>query len=208
MENIKQRSGKDAATLNRLAEDRKEWRSLANEQTLIMHKAVNGTHDSALGVCANACSMFVGFLVATAAAAPDHYGPPPTRFYGFPGAYSGPVIPILKDEREGPDASGVYSFEFETGNGIKREEQGAPQGPSGAVAMQGGWSFTFPDGSPADVSFVADDAGFRVESDLLPTPPPLPAHAIAQIEKARREDAAAAALSGHYTAPRTSYGYP
>ncbi|XP_047476036.1 endocuticle structural glycoprotein SgAbd-2-like [Penaeus chinensis] len=147
-------------------------------------------------------------LVATAAATPDHYGPPPTRFYGIPRAYSGPVIPILKDEHEGPGASGVYSFEFETGNGIKREEQGAPQGPSGAVAMQGGWSFTFPDGSPAVMSFVADDAGYRVESDLLPTPHPLPAHAIAQIEKARREDAAAAALSGRYSTPRTSYGYP
>ncbi|XP_047476029.1 endocuticle structural glycoprotein SgAbd-2-like [Penaeus chinensis] len=152
--------------------------------------------------------ILVCALVAVVAAAPDHYGPPPTGFYGIPGAYSGPVIPILKDEREGPDASGVYSFEFETGNGIKREEQGAPQGPSGAVAMQGGWSFTFPDGSPAVVSFVADDAGYRVESDLLPTPPPLPAHAIAQIEKARREDAAAAALSGRYSAPRTTYGYP
>ncbi|XP_063590455.1 cuticle protein AM1199-like [Penaeus indicus] len=152
----------------------------------------------------NMFSILLCALVATAAAAPDHYGPPPTGFYGIPG----PVIPILKDEREGPDASGVYSFEFETGNGIKREEQGAPQGPSGAVAMQGGWSFTFPDGSPADVSFVADDAGYRVESSLLPTPHPLPAHAIAQIEKARREDAAAAALSGRYSAPRTSYGYP
>ncbi|XP_063590458.1 cuticle protein AMP1B-like [Penaeus indicus] len=152
--------------------------------------------------------ILVCALVAVVAAAPDHYGPPPARFYGIPGAYSGPVIPILKDEREGPDASGVYSFEFETGNGIKREEQGAPRGPSGAVAMQGGWSFTFPDGSPADVTFVADDAGYRVESDLLPTPPPLPAHAIAQIEKARREGAAAAALSGRYSAPRTTYGYP
>ncbi|XP_047476030.1 cuticle protein AM1199-like [Penaeus chinensis] len=131
--------------------------------------------------------IFICALVAMSAAAPDHYGPPPTRFYGI---------------------SRGASFEFETGNGIKREEQGVPQGPSGAVAMQGGWSFTFPDGSSADVSFVADDAGYRVESDLLPTPHPLPAHAIAQIEKARREDAAAAALSGRYSAPRTSYGYP
>ncbi|XP_037785132.1 cuticle protein AM1199-like [Penaeus monodon] len=152
--------------------------------------------------------IFVCALVAMAAAAPDHYGPLQIGFYGFPGTQSRPVIPILKDEREGPDASGVYSFEFETGNGIKREEQGAPRGPSGAVAMQGGWSFTFPDGSPADVTFVADDAGYRVESDLLPTPHPLPAHAIAQIEKARREDVAAAALSGRYSAPGTSYGYP
>nr|XP_027224937.1 cuticle protein AMP4-like [Penaeus vannamei] len=113
--------------------------------------------------------------------------------------------PFLK--REGPDASGVYSFEFETGNGIKREEQGAPRGPSGAVAMQGGWSSPFPDGSPADVTFVADDVVPRGVRPAAHAPPP-PAHAIAQIEKARREDAAAAALSGRYSAPRTSYGYP
>ncbi|XP_037784658.1 pupal cuticle protein 36-like [Penaeus monodon] len=55
----------------------------------------------------------------------------------------------------------------------------------------------FVGGAPgSDFSFVADENGFRVESDLLPTPPPLPPHAIAQIEKARQEDAAAAASGG------------
>ncbi|XP_050711927.1 endocuticle structural glycoprotein SgAbd-1-like [Eriocheir sinensis] len=102
---------------------------------------------------------------------------------------TGPIIPILVDERDGPHADGSYSFNFETGNGISRYEQGYPQGPEGAVVSQGGWSFTFPDGTPAVFSFVADENGYRVESPLLPTPPPLPAHAIAQIEFARQQKA-------------------
>ncbi|XP_042859211.1 pupal cuticle protein 36-like [Penaeus japonicus] len=114
----------------------------------------------------------------------------------FGAGSSGPFIPIIVDDRQGPDEFGNYNFNFETANGIIRQEQGAPQGETGAVAQQGAWSFTFPDGTPADFNFVADENGFRVESDLLPTPPPLPPHAIAQIEKARQEDAAAAASGG------------
>ncbi|XP_066960810.1 endocuticle structural glycoprotein SgAbd-2-like, partial [Macrobrachium rosenbergii] len=122
------------------------------------------------------------------------FGPPPVS---APAGISGvPVIPILVDDREGPDADGSYRFRFETGDGIQRQEQGAPLPETGAVAQQGDWSFTFPDGSPAVFRFVADENGYRVESDLLPTPPPLPAHAIAQIEKARLENAALAASSG------------
>lgn len=52
----------------------------------------------------------------------------------------GPFIPILVDERDGPHADGTYSFNFETGNGITRHEQGSPRGPEGAVVSQGGWS--------------------------------------------------------------------
>ncbi|XP_042213569.1 cuticle protein AM1239-like [Homarus americanus] len=131
-------------------------------------------------------------LLAVAAAKPQGgYGAPQ------PSYTSGPVVPILKDERQGPDEFGNYNFEFETGDGISRHEQGAPQGETGAVASQGGWSFTFPDGTPGVFSFVADGAGYQVQSDLLPTPHPLPAHAIAQIEKARLEDAA----GNRYSAP-------
>lgn len=52
----------------------------------------------------------------------------------------GPFIPIIIDERQGPDEFGKYSFNFETGNGIIRQEKGAPQGKTGAVAQQGVWS--------------------------------------------------------------------
>ncbi|XP_053653152.2 pupal cuticle protein 20-like [Cherax quadricarinatus] len=106
------------------------------------------------------------------------------------------VIPILVDEREGPYPDGSYRFTFETGNGISRYEQGIPQSDTGAVDMRGGWSFTFPDGTPAIFSFVADDTGYRAVSDWLPTPHPFPAHAIAQIEFARQQEAEAAAAEG------------
>ncbi|XP_063614110.1 cuticle protein AM1239-like [Penaeus indicus] len=137
-------------------------------------------------------------LLAVAAAAPQGYSvPTPAPTYG-----GGPVVPILVDDREGPDQFGNYNFNFETGDGISRNEVGAPQGELGAVASQGGWSFTFPDGTPAVFSFVADGAGYQPQSDLLPTPHPLPAHAIAQIEKARQEDAAAASgARPQYSAP-------
>ncbi|XP_063590642.1 pupal cuticle protein 36a-like [Penaeus indicus] len=110
------------------------------------------------------------------------------------GAQAAPVE-ILKDEREGPDASGVYSFSFETADGISRQENGQPSGDTGAVASQGEWTFTFPDGTHASFSFTADESGYHVDSDLLPTPHPLPAFALAQVEKAKQEQAAAAAAA-------------
>ncbi|KAK4303065.1 hypothetical protein Pmani_024893 [Petrolisthes manimaculis] len=53
---------------------------------------------------------------------------------------SGPIVPILIDERSGPHTDGSYTFNFETGNGIRRDEVGTPLQHSGAVAMKGGWS--------------------------------------------------------------------
>ncbi|XP_066960809.1 pupal cuticle protein 20-like [Macrobrachium rosenbergii] len=107
--------------------------------------------------------------------------------------YSRPVVPIILDQRDGPHPNGVYSFNFLTGNGIVRQERGYPEG--GMVSQQGQWSFTYPDGTPTTVTFVADANGFRVDSDRVP---PLPPHAAAQIEKARLEDTAAAAAASGY----------
>ncbi|XP_068225752.1 pupal cuticle protein 20-like [Palaemon carinicauda] len=113
----------------------------------------------------------------------------------FPGFFGPvrPVIPILFDQRQGPYPDGTYDFRYATGNGINRQEQGFPV--NGMVAQQGGWSFTFPDGTSTFVNFVADANGFRPESDRLPAIPP---HAIAQIEKAKREDAELAAKGYEY----------
>lgn len=36
--------------------------------------------------------------------------------------------------------------------------------------------FVLGDGSVAEVTFIADENGFQPQSDLLPTPHPLPAH--------------------------------
>ncbi|XP_066960759.1 cuticle protein AM1159-like [Macrobrachium rosenbergii] len=152
--------------------------------------------------------LLVCLFLGAVSAAPQGYGPPRPSYSAPGGSFGGgPVIPILVDDRTGPDASGAYSFNFETGNGIRRQEQGAGRGPKGAVVSQGAWSFTFPDGTPATFNFVADENGYRVESPLLPTPPPLPPHAIAQIEKARQE-AASGGSRPQYSAPAPpSRGY-
>ncbi|XP_071548878.1 cuticle protein AM/CP1114-like [Panulirus ornatus] len=135
-------------------------------------------------------SVILVALVAVATAAPQ-------GSYSAPPRYTSDEIPILSDNREGPDQHGNYNFNFETGDGISRTEEGAPHGEEGAVASQGYWSFTFPDGTPGNFKFVADGDGYRVESDLVH---PLPPHAIAQIEKARLEDSRAA--------PSRSYSSP
>ncbi|KAK3878962.1 hypothetical protein Pcinc_016448 [Petrolisthes cinctipes] len=141
-------------------------------------------------------------LLTVVAAAPQYnFAPAPAP----QPSYRSPVIAILRQDQQGPDASGTYSFLYESADGISRQEQGAPQGPNGAVASQGRWSFTFPDGTPGVFNFVADEFGYKVESDLLPTPHPLPAHAIVQIEKARQEDQNNAAT--FTSVPQQAYTY-
>lgn len=83
--------------------------------------------------------IFQIFLIVSLAsavlAAPQNYG---NRPGGGGGGGNFQIIPILSDNRNGP-LNGVYDFDFETGDGIRRNEQGAPTGPNGAVVQQGGW---------------------------------------------------------------------
>ncbi|XP_042864641.1 endocuticle structural glycoprotein SgAbd-8-like [Penaeus japonicus] len=83
--------------------------------------------------------------------------------------YSQP-IPILKDDRT-QDAYGGYSFDFESGNGIVRQESGKE---SDGQAKEGGWSYESPEGVPVEISFVADQGGYRPQGAVIPVPPPLP----------------------------------
>ncbi|MCL4142131.1 UNVERIFIED_CONTAM: hypothetical protein GTU68_045712, partial [Idotea baltica] len=117
-------------------------------------------------------------------------------------------IPILKDDRIQPDASGVYSFDVETGDGIYRTENGAPlYSAEGAVGQQGAVSFTFPSGEPFDLKFVADENGYQPQSAWIPVAPefphPIPQFVLDQIEKARIEDS----QGQRYDAPAPSNRY-
>ncbi|KAG7158126.1 Cuticle protein [Homarus americanus] len=49
--------------------------------------------------------------------------------------------------------------------------------------------FPLPDGTVAEVRYVADENGYVADSPLIPTPPPLPAHAIEQIRIAEEQRA-------------------
>ncbi|KAK3909872.1 Endocuticle structural glycoprotein SgAbd-2 [Frankliniella fusca] len=95
----------------------------------------------------------------------------------YASAFSGPQYRILKQVQE-VDPSGPYRAQYQTENGITSTEEGAltaagSDGP--AVAKQGSYSYTGPDGKQYTVSWIADEFGFRAAGDHLPTPPPVPA---------------------------------
>lgn len=58
----------------------------------------------------------------------------------------------------GPES---YSYEYETSNGIKANENGELKqiGEEKGIAAQGGYSYTAPDGTVISVQYVADENG-------------------------------------------------
>ncbi|KAG7176956.1 Cuticle protein [Homarus americanus] len=49
--------------------------------------------------------------------------------------------------------------------------------------------FFYPDGTQEDLRFTADEFGYQPQSALLPTPHPLPAHALEQLRIAEEQRA-------------------
>ncbi|KAF2359284.1 Insect cuticle protein [Trinorchestia longiramus] len=102
------------------------------------------------------------------------------------------IVPIIRDDRV-EFADGAYSFDVETGDGVRRSEAGQSKGDAGAVNMAGDYAFTFPDGQEFYLKFVADESGFKPESDSLPVAPafpyPIPQFVLDQIAFAAEEDA-------------------
>lgn len=65
---------------------------------------------------------------------------------------------------------GSFRYGYETSNGIYVQESGiGGKGSSGSVA------YFAPDGSPIQLTWVADENGYRAQGAHLPTPPPVPA---------------------------------
>lgn len=81
-------------------------------------------------------------------------------------------------------ANGFYKFSYKSPDGSQREEAGS--GVGGSV-MQGSYAYISPDGTPVQVSYVADHNGFRpignvispeVQQSYYPEVPRLHEHAI------------------------------
>merc|ERR1711962_1757403 len=100
-------------------------------------------------------------------------------------------IAILREESDQIEGAN-FRHEFEAENGLTNSLVGSAD-ESGASVMSGSYSFPLPDGSIATFNWVADAAGFRVESPLLPVAPlpehPVPAHAQEQIDFANAQQA-------------------
>ncbi|XP_027236913.1 cuticle protein AM/CP1114 [Penaeus vannamei] len=102
---------------------------------------------------------------------------------------------ILKSAQHTPNEEGAHSFDFESENGIVFHVSGS-QGATGGANSIGDWSYPLPDGSLAEVKFVANENGYQPESSLLPVAPafphPIPDFVLRQIEFAEQQRAAEA----------------
>ncbi|XP_071551998.1 cuticle protein AM1199-like [Panulirus ornatus] len=94
-------------------------------------------------------------------------------------------IRVISDTRE-DHGDGRFRYHFITENGINVHAAGNP-GSAGQSNIQGGFSFPFPEGGAGEVTYVADEGGYRAQSPLIPTPHPLPAHAIEQVRFAQQQ---------------------
>ncbi|KAH8280458.1 hypothetical protein KR018_007750, partial [Drosophila ironensis] len=90
-------------------------------------------------------------------------------------APAGPPIPILSFVNEN-DGDGNYRFSYETGNGIKAQEEGTVKnkGSENEIpSVMGSYSYTNPEGELVEIMYTADENGFVPVGSALPTPPPI-----------------------------------
>ncbi|KAK3915412.1 Endocuticle structural glycoprotein SgAbd-2 [Frankliniella fusca] len=93
-------------------------------------------------------------------------------------------IPILRLESQiQPD--GKFQYLYETGNGIQAQAVGdqKPAGRDGPIqSVQGQYAFTADDGTPVQISYIADENGYQPQGAILPTPPPIPEAILRSLE--------------------------
>ena len=72
----------------------------------------------------------------------------------------------------------VLSFSYLSGDGTTFNEQGAlkpnADGTDNVLVKQGSFSYTSPEGNPVQLTYVADEFGFRPEGSHLPVAPAVP----------------------------------
>lgn len=120
-------------------------------------------------------------------------------------------IGIVRSVFNGPTGDNPdFDFSYETENGIKQEASGTMKdiGGTEVMVMRGSYSYVDQNGDDVLVSWVADERGFRAESDILPIAPAIPfpdqAEAVAAQIRFAQEETARNANSGS-TSSGTSY---
>ncbi|KAL4707823.1 hypothetical protein ACJJTC_001769 [Scirpophaga incertulas] len=67
-----------------------------------------------------------------------------------------------------------YSFSYETSNGIAAQESGQLKNAGRedeAIEVQGSNQYSAPDGTPIQLSYIANENGYQPQGAHLPTPP-------------------------------------
>ncbi|XP_063598403.1 cuticle protein AMP1A-like [Penaeus indicus] len=96
-------------------------------------------------------------------------------------------VVLLRDDRIANE-DGTFSYALEADNGINTAVEGVV-GSAGQINQAGSYTLTLEDGTQAVVTFVANENGFQPQSNILPTPHPLPAHVFELLEIAERQRA-------------------
>ncbi|NP_001166704.1 cuticular protein RR-1 motif 53 precursor [Bombyx mori] len=109
---------------------------------------------------------------------------------GYYNEYNGVNVPILTYSSENA-GDGTYSFSFTTGDGKQVQENGFLKDtyvdnagePQGTQVVQGSYSYVAPDGTPVQVSYVADENGFRPTGPHIPSDGKAPVVAPVVVDK-------------------------
>ncbi|XP_045621216.1 cuticle protein AM1199 [Procambarus clarkii] len=127
--------------------------------------------------------VILACLAAVSVASPQFgrqpFRPPPSQFRTPIPSKDSRHIAIISDNRH-DQGDGNFAYDFEAENGIKVNAVGRP-GSAGQSNIEGAYRFQTDEGEVVEVRYVADENGYRAESPHIPTPHPLPAHAIEQI---------------------------
>ncbi|XP_045513527.1 endocuticle structural glycoprotein SgAbd-2-like [Pieris brassicae] len=109
---------------------------------------------------------------------PNFAGNPAFSGYnGYRSCYNtaSPNVPIISySSNRGPDGS--YSYSYATGDGKQAQESGFLKdayidntgSPQGTQVVEGSYAYTSPEGTPIQVSYVADENGFRTAGVHIP----------------------------------------
>lgn len=100
----------------------------------------------------------------------------------------GEPVATLRDFRS-PVIGAVFNSELQLDNGISETRSGS-EGPEGVAVLTGSYTIPLGNGEVATFNWVADELGYRVESDALPQAPEAPAHVAEQLRIAEEQRAA------------------
>merc|ERR1712071_593217 len=94
---------------------------------------------------------------------------------------SQPILILKQSQNHGTEKQ-IYSFSYETENGISVSESGVQKQigdkPEEAGTVSQG-KYSYPEDSVTyTITWVADENGFQATGDHLPTPPPMPEHVV------------------------------
>ncbi|XP_043273076.1 endocuticle structural glycoprotein SgAbd-4-like [Venturia canescens] len=86
-------------------------------------------------------------------------------------------IPIVSQSQDGPNPDGSYKWQYESGNGIKAEEEGSLANAGSeneAIQAKGSFSYKDDQGKEISLTYTANEEGFQPVGDHLPVAPEIP----------------------------------